>query len=114
MDNAATLSLWDDDGTSLLPNAPPIVGKTAIKAFLTKVTAGLRSAHMQAFEFHCHDAVAYGNIAAEWCDEHQVVPFGADRQPFDGRGPMLLVLHRDQDGRWRLQREMWQPADAAN
>lgn len=34
MDNAATLALWDDDGVSLLPSTPPIVGKKAIGKFL--------------------------------------------------------------------------------
>ncbi|GAC1661820.1 MAG: hypothetical protein NVS9B15_25340 [Acidobacteriaceae bacterium] len=25
----------------------------------------------------------------------------------DTRGKMLLVLHRDKDGQWKVEREMW-------
>jgi ketosteroid isomerase-like protein len=35
-----------------------------------------------------------------------------DKPPFNGRGKMLFVLRRDLDGKWRLQREMWNQAEA--
>ncbi len=39
MDNAAVLSLWADDGVSLLPNTAPILGKSAIEKFMNDVTS---------------------------------------------------------------------------
>lgn len=109
MDNVATLALWADDGISLLPSTPPIAGKPAIAAFLTNVTADLKGAHMEKFELECHDIQVSGDLATEWCTEHQVVAI-PDKPTFDGRGKMLLVLHRSPFGQWLLQREMWNQA----
>jgi ketosteroid isomerase-like protein len=111
MDNAATLALWDDDGISLLPDTAPIVGKPAIADFLANVARHLHGAHMQQFELTCHDAHTAADWSSEWCDEHQVVVLANGQPPFDGRGRMLLVLHRGVHG-WRIQREMWQPIKA--
>jgi uncharacterized protein (TIGR02246 family) len=110
MDNAAALALWEADGVSLLPSTPPIVGKPAIAKFLDEVTKQVSGAHMQSFELRCHDIRVSGNWASEWCDEHQVVQMSAGKPPFDGRGKMLVVLHRGADGRWRLHSEMWNQA----
>ena len=107
MDNAATIALWDDDGVALLPDTKPIVGKRAIGDFLNTVTSQLAGAHMRSFESECFDITISGDWASEWCTEHQVVELPNGRPPFDGRGKMLLVLHRGADGAWRLSREMW-------
>jgi ketosteroid isomerase-like protein len=109
MDNAATLALWDDDGVSLLPSTKPIIGKAAIADFLDRVTSGNPGARMQTFELECFDIQVSDAWASEWCTEHQVVSF-VDGKHFDGRGKMLLVLHRGSDGRWRLHTEMWNQA----
>jgi len=109
MDNAATLALWADDGISLLPSTDPILGKPALAAFLDKVVSSLPGAHMEKFEMECHDLLLSGNLATEWCAEHQVVAI-PNKPSFDGRGRMLLVLHRSPAGHWLLEREMWIPA----
>ncbi|MBS0457076.1 MAG: DUF4440 domain-containing protein [Proteobacteria bacterium] len=112
MDNAATLALWDDDGVSLLPSTPPIIGKPAIAHFFDQVTDALHGAHMQSYEQQCFDIHVSGDLASEWCTEHQVVVFADGRPAFDGRGKMLFVLHRGEDGRWRVRQEMWNQAEA--
>ncbi len=110
MDNAATLALWDDDGVSLLPATPPISGKAALGRFLEEVTAKYPGAHMESFEMQCHTIEVSADDASEWCTEHQVVRFSDGKPPFDGRGTMLLVLHRKAGGDWRIKAEMWNPA----
>jgi ketosteroid isomerase-like protein len=110
MDNAASLALWEDDGVSLLPGTKPIVGRRAIGEFMTSVTSQFPGAHMRSFESECFDITISGDWASEWCTEHQVVDLPDGRPPFDGRGKMLLVLHRGADGAWRLSREMWNQA----
>ncbi|MEO7149904.1 MAG: nuclear transport factor 2 family protein [Rhodanobacteraceae bacterium] len=110
MDNAATLALWEDDGVSLLPSTAPIVGKRAIAKFMDDVLRQLPGARMKSFEDRCFDIQISGDLASEWCQEHQVVTFANGKPPFDGRGKMLLVLHRGGDGQWRLQQEMWNQA----
>lgn len=109
MDNAATLALWDDDGVSLLPSAKPLIGKRAIAAFLKDVAARFPGGRMLSFTNDCHDIEVSGTWASEWCVEHQVVLFPGGKR-FDGWGKMLLVLHRGDDGRWRLHEEMWNQA----
>ncbi len=110
LDNVATMALWEDDGVSLLPSMPPIEGKKAIARFLDDVTTRYPGGHMVTFEMACHTIAISGDSASEWCSEHQVVHFGGSTPPFDGRGTMLLVLHRHADGEWRLKAEMWNPA----
>ena len=107
MDNAAALALWEDDGIALLPQTKPMIGKQAIAKFLDDVSSQLPGARMEKFEMKCFDVERSGDSATEWCEEHQHVVFPNGKPPFDGRGKMLLVLHRGADGKWRMRREMW-------
>ena len=110
MDNAASMALWEDEGVSLLPSTPPLVGKRAIGAFLEKVTSQFPGARMESFTCDCETVFASGDWASERCVEHQVVQLPGGKPPFDGRGNILYVLHRGSDGRWRIRAEMWNPA----
>ena len=110
MSNSATLALWAEDGTSLLPSTAPIVGKKAIAGFLEDVMSQLHDAHMEKFEMQCFDVRISGDWASEWCTEHQLVQLGGGKPPFEGWGKMLLILHRGPDAKWRLQTEMWNQA----
>jgi uncharacterized protein (TIGR02246 family) len=107
MDDAAILGMWAEDGVSLLPATTPMVGKTAITKFLTGVTAQLKGYRMEKMELDFQGIEVSGDWASEWALEHQVVRPPDDRPVFDGRGKMLLVLHREADGNWRVKREMW-------
>jgi uncharacterized protein (TIGR02246 family) len=112
MDNTAIVELWAEDGISLLPATKPIVGKAAIQAFMESVTSQLKGARMERFELQCSGIEVTGEMATEWCVEHQVVHLADGKPPYDGRGHMLLVLRRGADGKWRLLREMWNQAEA--
>jgi ketosteroid isomerase-like protein len=107
MDNEALLGLWEEDGVTLLPGSDPVVGKPAIRAMLQKVATELAGARMRSFEMHCAGLEISGDVATEYCDEHQIVDLPAGKPPFDGRGKLLYVLHRGEGGTWRLRREMW-------
>lgn len=111
MDNAASLVLWADDGISLLPSTKPIIGKPAIAAFFKSVTDSIAGAKMKSFEMECHDIDVSGDLATEWCTEHQVVELPGGKPPFDGRGKMLFVLRKGRDGNWLIEREMWNQAE---
>lgn len=114
MDNAAALALWEDDGITLLPQTKPIIGKKAIAKFLDDISSQLLGARMEKFEMKCFDIERSGDFATEWCEEHQHVALPDGKPAFDGRGKMLLILHRGADGKWRMRREMWNEGTAEN
>ena len=63
---------------------------------------------MEKMELDFRGIEVSGDWASEWAFEHQVVqPPDRAKPAFDGRGKMLLVLHREADGSWRIKREMW-------
>ena len=59
--------------------------------------------HMQKSE------IEFQGIEAnrEWTTEHQIVEAPPGKENFEGYGKMLLVLHKEADGNWRITREMW-------
>ena len=107
MDNAEVLSLWSADGVSLLPQTAPMIGKAAIGKFMEEVTAKMPGYHMEKMDVDFQGIEVSGDWASEWAFEHQVVRPPDARPAFDGHGKMLLVLHREADGNWRIIREMW-------
>ena len=106
MDAPAILGKWAEDGVSLLPETAPMVGKPAIATFLSGVTE--QGWRMEKMELDFQGVEVSGDWASEWAFEHQVErPPDASKPAFDGHGRMLLVLHREADGNWRIKREMW-------
>jgi len=113
MDTGAILGMWAEDGVSLLPETAPLIGKPAIANFLAGVTGQLKGWRMETMELDFQGIEVSGDWASEWAFEHQVVRPPDDKPVFDGRGKMLLVLHRDGDGGWRIKREMWNQGQKA-
>ena len=107
MDNAAVLSLWAEDGISLLPATDPIIGKEAIGKFMNEVMGRMPGYHMQKMDVNFQDIEVGGDWASEWAEEHQVVQPPPGKRVIDSYGKLLLVLHREADGNWRITREMW-------
>jgi uncharacterized protein (TIGR02246 family) len=111
MDNAGLMSLWDDDGTTLLPGMAPISSKKTISKWLDDVISKMPGYKVTKQENDFHDIQVSGDWASEWGTTHQVV------QPPDGKpvieihGKILLVLHKGKDGAWRIRNEMWNAAE---
>jgi ketosteroid isomerase-like protein len=106
MNNDAVLALWEDDGIAILPGSPPVRGKAAMRAMLQGISSAHPKAKMESFTNQCFDIEGRGSWASERCVEHQVVT-EPGKPTFDSWGNMLLVLHRQPSGEWRLSREMW-------
>ena len=109
MDNAATMELWAEDGVTLLPGLAPIEGKRTIARWLDGVVANLHGYRVTAQDNVFHDVQISGDWASEWGTTHQVVQPPNGGQPMETWGKILLVLHRDAGGAWKIREEMWTP-----
>ncbi len=107
MDTPGIEAMWAEAGVSLLPETAPVVGKPAIIKFMDQAMANLKGYKELKVEMEFHDVRVCGEWATEWAIEHQVI------QPPDGKpviyhwGKFSLILHKDADGVWRVQQEMW-------
>ena len=105
MDNAAVMSLWAEDGVSLLPEMAPIHGRAEITKFMDDVTSKTKGFKVLAHDNDWHDVRVSGEWASEWAETKQQVrdPEGKELTIY---GKMLLVLHREKDG-WKIEAESW-------
>ena len=107
MDTQGIFETWAEDGVDLMPGEAPIIGKKAIVAWVEAILAKLPGHRVTTQDMEFHDIHVSGDWASEWAFEHQIVRAPDDRPSFDGHGKLLLVLHREKDGNWRIKREMW-------
>ncbi|HWZ99495.1 MAG TPA: hypothetical protein VN025_17190 [Candidatus Dormibacteraeota bacterium] len=107
MDTTAIIGMWSETGVSLLPETAPIVGKAAVANFIREAVSHLAGYKMQKAEMTFHDVRVCGDWATEWGIEHQLIQPPEDKPVIDHWGKIALVLHREADGNWRVQQEMW-------
>jgi len=110
MDNAAVLAMWQDDGVSLLQGMAPILGKEAIGKFFADAVSQIAGYRMKTMEIDFREIQIMGDWAYEWGIEHQSLEPPPGKEPFDGRGNILLILHRNARGEWKIKQEMWSAA----
>jgi uncharacterized protein (TIGR02246 family) len=107
MDNAGSMALWDEDGTTLLPGMDALHGKQNIAKWLDEVVAKMPGYRVTKQETEFHDINISGDWATEWGTTHQVVQPPDGKPVIETHGKILLVLHRGQDGKWKIREEMW-------
>ena len=110
MDTEGILALWAEDGVDLIPGEAPMIGRKRISAWVEDIVTKMPGYRVTKQETEFQDIRVCGEWASEWATEHQEV------QPPDGRaliesyGKMALVLHREANGEWKVQQEMWNAA----
>ncbi len=107
MDTPGILAMWSETGVSLLPDTAPVVGKPAIVKFMNGAMANLTGYKELKVEMDFHDVRVCGEWATEWAIEHQVIQPPDGKPVIDHWGKFALILHKDADGIWRVQQEMW-------
>jgi ketosteroid isomerase-like protein len=107
MDTAGVLGLWAEGGVDLMPDEAPIVGKKAIVAWMDEVQKGITGYKVTKEELEFHDIQVAGDWASEWATEHQVVQEPDGKATIETYGKIALVLHRQPNGEWKVQQEMW-------
>ncbi|HEY6321758.1 MAG TPA: DUF4440 domain-containing protein [Thermoanaerobaculia bacterium] len=113
MDNRTTMALWAEDGVTLLPGMAPIAGKQTIARWLDDVTAQMPGYRVARQDNQFHDIRVAGDWASEWGTTDQTVQPPGGKPPLVIHGKILLVLHRDASGSWKIQEEMWNSVEAA-
>ncbi|MBA3913796.1 MAG: SgcJ/EcaC family oxidoreductase [Acidobacteriales bacterium] len=107
MSNERVLALWADDGVTLLPGMAPVEGKKNITEFMQKVVAGMPGFHVTEQQTDIRNIEVSGDWAAEWGLTHQIATPPDGKAPIDSRGKIMLILHRESDGHWKIKQEMW-------
>lgn len=107
MDLPAILGFWADDGVTLLPGMEAVRGKPAIQKFLQDAFSKMSGAKMLKQDDDFQDLEVSGDWASEWAITHQVIQPPDGKPQIDVWGKMLLVLHREKDGQWKVKREAW-------
>ena len=107
MDNAALMALWDEDGVTLLPGMAPLEGRSTIAKWLDGVMTQLAGYRVTVQDNDFHDINVYGDWASEWGTTHQIVQPPDGKPAIDTWGKILLVLHKDASGAWKIREEMW-------
>jgi uncharacterized protein (TIGR02246 family) len=107
MDNAGLMALWADDGVTLLPGMAAIAGKNTITKWLEDLVANMPGYKVTKQENEFHDIQISGDWASEWGTTYQVVEPPDKKPVIESYGKILLVLHREKDGGWKIKREMW-------
>jgi uncharacterized protein (TIGR02246 family) len=110
MDTAGLLALWAEDGVDLMPGDAAMIGKKKIVAWVEDIVAKMPGYKMTKQEMEFHDIHVCGDWASEWATEHQVVQPPDGKPPIENFGKMALVLHREANGEWKVQQEMWNAA----
>jgi uncharacterized protein (TIGR02246 family) len=110
MDTAGVLALWEQDGVDLMPGEDAMIGKKKIVAWVEDIVAKMPGYKVTKQDMEFHDIRVCGDWASEWATEHQVVQPPEGKPPIEGYGKMALVLHREANGEWKVQQEMWNVA----
>jgi uncharacterized protein (TIGR02246 family) len=107
MDTAGILAQWSEDGVDLMPGNTPMIGKKKIVAWVEDIVAKMPGYKVMKQETEFHDIQVCGDWASEWATEHQVVQPPEGKPPIESYGKIALVLHREANGEWKVQQEMW-------
>jgi uncharacterized protein (TIGR02246 family) len=107
MDTPGILAPWAEDGVDLMPGNAPMIGRKKIAAWVEDIVAKMPGFKVTKQEMEFHDIQVRGDWASEWATEHQVVQPPEGKPPIESYGKIAVVLHREANGEWKVQQEMW-------
>jgi uncharacterized protein (TIGR02246 family) len=110
MDTPGILALWAEDGVDLMPGDAAMVGRKKISAWVEEIVTKMPGYKVIKQDMEFHDIHPCGDWASEWATEHQVVQPPDGKPVIESYGKMALVLHREANGEWKVQQEMWNAA----
>jgi len=103
------LAVMTDDVVFMAPNAPPFMGKAALRPWLE----GYVTAYTTRWEKPVQEFVVNGDWAWERYSYSHVDTPKAGGDPLTGSGWGLIIYQRGADGVWRVARDSWGSDQAA-
>ena len=101
-DAAALAALYTPDAQVMPSNSAPIQGPANIQAFWASVMqSGVKSGRLETLEL-----ATSGDLAVE-TGRYQLVIQAAGAKPGTDEGKYLVVWRQQEDGRWKMQRDMF-------
>lgn len=101
-DNAAewVKSFYTEDAIVFPPNASPVKGQKAIIEMLQSYPP------MTDYVQKPEEMIVFGDYAYQWDTWSVTVPL-SDQTPFKDTGTIFWIWHKQNDGKWKLLREIW-------
>jgi ketosteroid isomerase-like protein len=103
-DTESYLGLIADDAVLMPPNAPPVIGKDAIRAWNNRMSQQFR---FQAYEPVDHEVVVAGKWAFRRATADWTLTPVAGGEPIHDSGKFIIVYERQPDGSWLVARDIW-------
>ena len=103
-DTQGLFALMTDDYVEMGAGAPPLEGKDVARKSLDDFFANNR---MTTFKTDIRDIKVSGDWAYVRADNEQRITQKSDGTAREIHGKQMLLLHREKDGNWKIQTNMW-------
>jgi len=99
-------SLWTDDVVTLSEGEPPLIGKDANRASITKLRDASRDLQITDYNLSFNEVKIVGDWAFEWGTYSGSIKPAGGGEPLQSTGKVIRVLRKD-SGSWRIARAMY-------
>jgi uncharacterized protein (TIGR02246 family) len=103
-DTEGYLALVADDAVLMPPNAPPVIGKDAIRSWNQAMSKRFR---FQAYTPIDDEVVLAGEWAFRRATANWTLTPIAGGEPIHDSGKFIIIYERQPDGSWRVARDIW-------
>jgi ketosteroid isomerase-like protein len=93
-----------DDAVLMPPNAPPVVGKEAIRSWNAAMSKEMK---IEAYTSSDDEVVLAGDWAFRRATVDWTIRSTASGQPIRDAGKYIIVYARQPDGSWKVARDIW-------
>jgi uncharacterized protein (TIGR02246 family) len=103
-DTESYVDLIADDAVLMPPDAPPVIGKDAIRSWSDQMSRQFR---FQAYKAVDHEVIVAGKWAFRRATADWTLTPAAGGQPIHDSGKFIIIYERQPDGSWRVARDIW-------
>ena len=93
-----------DDAVLMPPNSPPVVGREAIRTWSEAASAQVR---IEDYRPADEELIVAGDWAIRRATFTWTLRLDADPTVIQDAGKFIIVYRREDDGSWRVARDIW-------